>query len=39
MGSHRSQGVRGVVNRKKGNQCERGEGDKMSLLEKDVMDP
>jgi len=38
MGSYRSQGEKGVVSRKKGNQFERGEGDKMSLLGKAAMD-
>jgi len=37
MGSNRSQGEKGVVSREKGNQFERGEGDKMSLLGKVVM--
>lgn len=37
MGSNCSQEEKGVVSRKKGNQIERGEGDKMSLLGKAAM--
>ena len=38
MKSYRSQREKGMVSRREGNQFERGGGDKMSLLEKAVMD-
>jgi hypothetical protein len=38
MRSYCSQVEKGVVSRKKGNQIDRGEGDKMNLFEKAAMD-